>query len=127
MIEIIKEAHTEHVLVETREFRYKNCPTAGCSFDWKDGKPVFKSPEAEINYQWCLEHPEEVNDLGFIKRSIPYKVDTLARCECGREIWLNGNYYGSSQCPYCGRWHNLFGQTLNPPEMWGEDVAADFK
>lgn len=48
---------------------------------------------------------------------------TTGKCECGKVIELWNEYLGASECEYCGRWHNLFGQLLNNPETWsrGDD------
>ena len=49
--------------------------------------------------------------------------ETTARCECGKVIELYDQYLGASECPHCGRWHNLFGELLNDPSTWsrGDD------
>ena len=39
-------------------------------------------------------------------------------CECGKTNRLEEDHLGACQCPYCGRWHNLFGEELEPPEKW---------
>ena len=36
-------------------------------------------------------------------------------------VYLYDRYRAACQCPKCGRWYNLFGQELLPPEMWEED------
>lgn len=48
---------------------------------------------------------------------------TTGKCECGKVIELWNEYLGASECEYCGRWHNLFGQLLNDPSTWsrGDD------
>lgn len=52
-----------------------------------------------------------------------YTENAIGKCECGEEVELRNEYLGACECPHCGRWHNLFGQELNPPETWssGED------
>lgn len=45
-------------------------------------------------------------------------------CTCGREVYLYDEYYGACSCE-CGRWYNLFGQELLPPESWHDDDAYD--
>lgn len=44
-------------------------------------------------------------------------------CKCGNRITLQNEYMGACECPYCGRWYNLFGQELNHPDTWryGDD------
>ena len=52
-----------------------------------------------------------------------YVEPAIMRCEnCGTEFDLTDEYYGACQCPECGQWYNLFGQTLLPPDEWEEDL-----
>ena len=124
MITIIKEAHTE-VLEETYlEYIYREHPDAGFAFPCKDGK-VQLNPCSEKNYKWCQEHPEEVECLGVIKRNTTCIVPALAKCECGEAFYLDGSYYGCTQCPGCGRWYALGGYRVNSPEEREEDLEED--
>ena len=126
MAEIIRPAHTGHVIKKQLEYRYRADSGAGFAFDWEDGKPVFKCPAAKFNYEWCKQHPEEVECLGVTTQRWTYEVPALAKCECGNEIRLEDRYYGCSQCPHCGRWHALGGYEVKPPEEWEEDLEPDF-
>lgn len=101
MAEIIRPAHTEHASKQSLEYRYRNDPGAGFSFDLEKGKPVFKFPEAEANYRWCEEHPEEVECLGVTTRKWSFEEPALARCECGKKIFLQDEYFACCQCPHC--------------------------
>lgn len=51
--------------------------------------------------------------------------NAIAKCECGKEIELYDQYINASECPYCGRWHDLFGQLLKNPEYWEEEVEEE--
>lgn len=126
MAKILRAAHTEHASKQSLEYRYISDRKAGFSFDWEKGKPVFKFPEAEANYRWCEEHPEEVECLGVTTCKWSFEEPALARCECEKNIFLQNEYYGCSQCPYCGRWHALGGYEVNPPEEWTEDLKPDY-
>jgi len=127
MAKIIKKAHTEKSVELRREFRRKGDPNSGFSFAVSDGVPILAIPEAEVNYNWCLQHPEEVDDLGILEKVTFGKVSALAMCECGEEIWLTGLYYNTTQCPNCGRWHcSTSGQEFNPPDEWTEDLEEDY-
>ena len=44
-----------------------------------------------------------------------------ALCSCGEIIELYDGYMGSCECPNCGQWYNMFGQTLIKPQYWEED------
>lgn len=125
MAEVIRKAHREFASEQKLEYRYRSDPGAGYSFDWDGEKAVFDIPEAEKNYRWCLERPEEVECLGVITNKWSWIEPALAKCECGEEIYLQDEYYGSCQCPHCGRWHSLWGDELNPPEDWTEDLEPD--
>lgn len=50
-----------------------------------------------------------------------YIEPRLARCVCGTEFHLVNQYQGACDCPGCGRWYNLFGQSLRDPSEWEED------
>lgn len=126
MADIIRPAHREHISKKRLEYRYRDDPEVGFSFDWEDEKPVFKNPAAKKNYEWCRQHPEEVECLGVITEEWSCWIPALARCECGKEINLEDRYYGCSQCPHCGRWHAIGGYEVNPPEKWEEDLESDF-
>lgn len=125
MVEIIIPAHRAYMSKKRLEFRYRTDPEAGFAFDWEEGKPVFKCPEAKMNYEWCMQHLEEFA-CGVITEEWSNWIPALARCECGKEINLEDRYYGCSQCPHCGRWHARGGYEVNPPEEWTEDLEPDF-
>ena len=126
MAEIIRPVHIEHMEKQKLEYRYRSDPEAGFAFDWVDGRPVFKNPAAEMNYEWCKQHPEEVECLGIVTQKWTGEVPAFARCGCGKNIYLEDRYYGCSQCPDCGRWHALGGYEVNPPEEWKVDLEPDF-
>lgn len=124
MVTIIKEAHTEYSEEINLEYRYRDNPEAGFAFPWKNGKVVL-NPHSERNYKWCQDHPEEIECLGVIERKSSRNVPALARCECGVELHLNGDYYGCTQCPKCGRWYAMNGYEVNLPDQWEEDLEED--
>lgn len=71
------------------------------------------------NYNWCMTHPEKFvrwNRIISLKRR--YRENATGRCSCGERIELWDAYKGACDCPRCGRWYNLFGQELLPPEHW---------
>lgn len=125
MAEIIRPAYTGRMSKQQLEYRYRTEPEAGFAFDYEHGKPIFKHPAAKMNYEWCQQHPEDVECLGVTTQKWSYEVPALARCECGEETTLEDRYYGCSQCPHCGRWHAMGGYEVNPPEEWTEDLESD--
>ena len=79
------------------------------------------NPAARKNYEWCLEHPERFDRFNkVVKRVNRYKENARGTCKCGNEIELWNEYLGGCECPHCGRWWNMFGQELNPPETWAD-------
>ena len=89
-----------------------------------DGNPKpFVCKEAEENYNRVMElaKTDAYFEPRIIKQEIRYVENATAICECGTEIELWDQYLAACQCDKCGRWHNLFGQTLVDPEFWEED------
>ena len=117
MVTIIKAPYTEYVKEKTLEYRYRDDPDAGFTFPWKDGKVQLNTLN-EKNYEWCQEHPEEVECLGVIEIERKYRAPALARCECGKEFYLNGHYYGCTQCPGCLKWYAVGGYEVLSPDQW---------
>lgn len=84
----------------------------------EEGEPML-NPASKVNYEFCLAHPEKfVRFNKVIKEKNRYKENARGTCGCGEVIVLHDEYMGACSCPNCGQWYNLFGQTLNPPEMW---------
>lgn len=120
MVKIIKEAHREYIVESNLEYRYRDDPDSGFAFPWRNGA-VQLNPQSEENYKWCQEHPDEIECLGVVKITTSHWVPSLAKCECGEKFYLDGSYYGSNQCPQCGRWYNIWGQEIRSPDQWEED------
>ena len=88
------------------------------SFPVKNGKVELNNPAAEENYNKAL-NDDRYTDCG-IKKIVHKWTETWLKCRCGKDIQLFNQYLGASECPYCGQWHNLFGQELLPPDQWGD-------
>lgn len=86
------------------------------------------SSSAIENYNWCLEHPNNfVRYNKIIKIERKSYIPAHGICDCGYEMFLDGNgYYGAWECPRCGKWYNYFGQEINPPEYWQENLDEDY-
>ena len=85
----------------------------------------FNSPEAEKNYNYCIEHPESFYTFKkLIRHKHQIKIPPHGICSCGREIDLYDEYYGACQCD-CGKWYNLFGQELLAPQYWECDPSEE--
>ena len=77
------------------------------------------------NYNECLKHPEEFpyafKEIHKYSRWI--KDEPYGTCDCGKRVYLFNQYMGACECPKCGKWYNLSGQELLPPEEW--EVEGD--
>ena len=112
------------------EFDLISSEGAGFSFpadsNWNPvWDPEYESIQKE-NYEYCTSHPELFN--GPFEKVIRHTWTEPAKavCECGSTISLTDEYRGASQCPECGIWHNMFGQTLLDPDYWADENNDDY-
>lgn len=122
MLNIIKERTPETITEYYLDFIYKEDPEAGYCFPAnKDGTPAFDQmcPEAKANYERCLTD-ERLIGPELRKEVRTYMNPAVGKCSCGSEVVLDSDYYGAVRCD-CGRWYNLFGQSLKDPKYWEED------
>lgn len=121
MLKNIVPRTSEEITEYAIEFMYeKNC---GLSFDCdENGKLNPMGPEAKPNYDYAMSHPEAYpycfNKL--TKRTRTFVNPAYGTCYCGNTVILENEYMGACQCSKCGRWYNLFGQSLKDPEYWDE-------
>lgn len=81
---------------------------------------------ARKNYELCMQHPEKYIVYNEVhKRKTTYREPTTGLCSCGERVELWNQYYGACECPKCGKWYNLFGQELLPPDQWEEDPSEE--
>jgi len=75
-------------------------------------------PCAMENYKnRCMEsHDKYVRFNEVIETKRRIRDEAHGTCSCGQEVYLSNEYYGACQCEKCGKWYNLFGQELLPPE-----------
>ena len=122
MIKIIKERTPGTITEYYIEFYYKDDPDSGFCFPAnRDGTPAFdKMPQEAIeNYGLCLKD-DRLTEPEFRKEVMSYIEPAVGRCVCGAEVVLDSDYAGAVRCE-CGRWYNLFGQSLRDPKYWEED------
>lgn len=126
MLKIIKERTPETIKEYYIEFKYKDDPEAGFCFPAEPtGAPDFAhmEPEAIANYKACLTDNRLTE--GELEAHIwTYIHPAIGECSCGREVVLECDHAGAIQCE-CGRWYNLFGQSLIDPKYWEEDYDDD--
>ena len=122
MIKIIKERTPVTITEHHIEFFYKDDPNAGFCFPAnKDGSPAFDKmyPEAIANYESCLID-DRLTEAEFTTSTHTYVEPAVGQCVCGSEVVLESGYDGAVQCE-CGRWYNIFGQSLRDPKYWEEE------
>ena len=100
------------------------CDIDGNIIPFTDGDPV--SPAALENLEWCRQHPEKFTRAGeIVEIRQSYREPNRGTCACGQTVELYDQFYGACQCPECGRWYNLFGQELLPPDQWETDPSEE--
>ena len=84
----------------------------------KDGTPILNKC-SQKSYDFCIAHPKNFVRFNELVENVRhYKENSKGTCKCGETVKLIDKYMGACQCPKCGRWYNVFGQELLPPEMW---------
>lgn len=87
----------------------------------EDGNPKITNDAAKENYEYCVANPDKFARYGkVIKRIWTWRENNSGTCNCGNRIELINQYLGGCECPYCGRWWNVWGQELNNPSTWSE-------
>lgn len=83
------------------------------------------APEGYANLRYCMANPEGFEVAGELKvHEWRCHDDAHGTCSCGREVYLWDQYYGACECE-CGKWYNLFGQEILPPEHWESDPSEE--
>jgi len=92
----------------------------------KEGNLKPLHPDGQRNYEYCMAHPEKFSyEWNRIRRYEHHYIEPAhGDCICGRTVYLEDHYYGACQCD-CGRWYNIYGQELLPPEQWEEDPSDE--
>jgi hypothetical protein len=122
MLKIIKERTPETTREYYIEFKYKDDPEAGFCFPATCyGDPDFSrmTSEALANYEACLTD-KRLTEGEFTKHKWTYTNPAIGICSCGKDVVLDCDHSGAVQCE-CGRWYNLFGQSLIDPKYWYRD------
>lgn len=120
-IEIINPRHQVTEEHYERQFRYVKVPgNAWAGFPCDKGGNIFPlNPCAQENFDNLVAGKvPDVEDKGVVFYTTTYIQNAEAKCVCGQIIELHDAHMYACQCPHCGRWFNLSGQELNPPEMW---------
>lgn len=120
---MVKEILTERQRIDVKEHVVEYEHKDGRDKGWYSFKTdpikgiIYKNEMQKRNVEMLNNSPDYIGPIPrVIDRS--YIQPTKAICECNSVIFLEDQYMGASQCPSCGRWHNMFGQTLKDPEYW---------
>ena len=118
-MKIIKERERVTVREKKIHFDFNGDKNEGYMFDADENwNPVFGNDCQKKSYEICI------NDPRYVKRNAveeySYTEPAVGKCVCGREVVLEDTYRGATHCE-CGRWYNIFGQSLVDPEYWEED------
>jgi hypothetical protein len=122
MLKIIRERST-HTEVE---YHIEFTDADGCGYIFpcdQNGNVQFDEPDAEIVRVLRGYYAEAMADkerftCQFVTRRYTVTDNAVGRCVCGEEVELYDQYQGACQCPKCGQWYNMFGQSLVDPEYW---------
>lgn len=97
---------------------------SGFSFPCDARGHIYKdqlSMAALDNLEFCKENTHVFEWYGVRTVKSVYTKPATGECSCGNLVELWNQYHGACQCERCGRWHNLFGQELIPPEYLEDD------
>lgn len=72
------------------------------------------------HYDYAMAHRERFTKqyAELVARQYTVTDNAVGECACGEEVELCDQYQGACSCPKCGRWYNVFGQSLLDPEYW---------
>lgn len=119
MLKIIKEREFKEEIYYTYDFNRSDGSgfTFPCDFT---GKIQLNRCNKE-SYEFCIKNKEEFTWHGIVEHNNTYWEPAIGQCSCGKKVILEAQYMGACQCPKCGRWYNIFGQSLIDPEYWEDD------
>lgn len=123
MLTMTKARKRVDVVSYSREFRWKDRPTAGFGFTCNEYGAVDVGamwPAGQENYRACMNGTHAVNNLGVQRHTSSYIQPGEGRCKCGRTVVLDGDMSGEGIDCECGRIYNSAGQELAPREQWSE-------
>lgn len=127
MLKNITRPERRRVVEFAIEFEYEE--DGGFSFPCDgQGNVGELPPEAQKNYEYCLAHPEEFEVWNVMNSYYREWMEPgSGDCICGNRVELRNQYQGACECEKCGRWYNLFGQELLPPEYWESEYDEHYE
>ena len=122
-LKIIKEREPKEIISYSLDFDYRDNSGGGFTFPCNQHGEILEdkmSQTAIDNYHRCLR--DNRLTLPYVHTHKDYWVEpAVGECVCGEEVVLENQYMGACQCPKCGQWYNIYGQSLIPPEYWEDD------
>jgi hypothetical protein len=100
-----------------------------CEKKWSLRDPMPEDYDNDIALEHlalCIFDPEfdEFVERGYVTNEHNYWEPAIGKCDCGREVTLDGDYGHGIDCE-CGRIYNMSGQELAPRSQWEERWDED--
>ena len=122
-LKIIKEREPKEIITYSLDFDYKDDSGGGFTFPCNQHGEILRDemPQTAIaNYIRCMRDNRLTSP--YIRTHRNHWVEpAIGKCVCGEQVLLENQYMGACQCPKCGQWYNIYGQSLIPPEYWEDD------
>lgn len=115
-MEIIKQRERKEEIYYTYDFERGD--GSGFTFPCNSIGEVQLNEYNKESYDYCIQHKDEFEWEGILKHKNHYIEPAIGRCVCGEEFELIDQYMGACECPGCGQWYNIYGQSLINPEYW---------
>ena len=119
MLKIIKERELKEETYYTYDFNRNDGSgfTFPCDFTGK----IQLNKCNEKSYEFCIKNKKDFIWHGIVEHNNRYWESAIGKCSCGEKVILEAQYMGACQCSKCGRWYNIFGQSLLDPEFWEDN------
>ena len=122
-LKIIKEREPKEIIIYSLDFDYKDDSGGGFTFPCNQHGEILRDemPQPAIaNYIRCMLDTRLTSP--YIRTHRNHWVEpAIGECVCGEQVILENQYMGACQCPKCGQWYNIYGQSLISPEYWEDD------
>lgn len=122
-MKIVSESRVVENVAYSLYFAWATEPSSGFSFPCDENGNVAVDKLSAIgrtNLSQCVEGEGTKFEPRVVeKREWSYREPVVGRCECGREVALEGF---TNTCD-CGRDYNRSGQLLASRECWGEETG----
>lgn len=102
----------------------------GCSYSFpcdEDGTPLLDQMGEALrdSLEYCQRMTALFKKPVVLKQVSRWVEPAVLRCDCGEEVAVEPDPYGTVNCHACGRLYNSSGQRLNPRSQWEENLEED--